>query len=259
MTSIQKTLTGESSGEMRKHKTDTMSLDVSQLERLKFSDEKQVIINNKFLCRFLRAKDQKTDEAFSLEEKDVNSPRVSRKAYVEVYEYEKFLKRAGMLIIAHDPDLSSSSHSVSICLGELKPKKVSYDTISELDSKHTWHSSMLATSADVVPARFSFKEFMKLIHYKPKYRVKEPQDSLGLSIAQFEGLNEQEGSIEFSADGFIYYEAINLQGYDEGEIMGDSIKYDVISNTFLTKENAESIAAKINRSLDKIFNGKAIR
>ena len=114
--------------------------------------------------------------------------------------------------------------------------------------------SFTVQSIEVIDDIYPLKKFLALLKHKPIHVPDEPFDSLGLSVAEFSTVNTKYGSIEYGADGRLYYEVLDCHDYKDGEFipLDSERREDVISYVKLTDENAESLAKQIDQSLDRI-------
>ena len=104
--------------------------------------------------------------------------------------------------------------------------------------------SFTVQSIEVIDDIYPLKKFLKLLKHKPIHVPDEPFDSFGLSVVGFSIVNSKYSSIEYGADGCLYYEVLDCNDYKDGEFipLDSKRREDVISYVKLTDENAESLA-----------------
>lgn len=168
--------------------------------------------------------------------------RKTYKADVSVYQHSKFhCFKHSELAISIDEDLGGL---ISLAL--------------YLRDKHVVLCNMVsACQFKFIEPIAKISDFIKLLKFKPKHSYdREPDESLGLSVIQFpRNKHGFEASIEYSIDGLLYYEVLDMSHYSEGTIIShDSpLRHDVISYVKL-KGNEQELADKINKSLANLYD-----
>jgi len=217
--------------------------DITELARLNSQSHKRVVINDNFVCEFIvptNIKDWATYYFFTEWYREENCPRETCYADVIVYEHKSFNKHIGRIYLSLDKDIDKCS--LSLALKNKKAKK--------------WKTMHSVTKYVIEDSIASVKKFLKLIKFKPKYKVKEPYDCYGLSICQFKNHKKHSAHIEFGIDGRLYYEIIDETNYKDGELipLDSELRKDVIAYEKITNDNMQQLADKINESLTRLYS-----
>ena len=212
---------------------------LKKILHLSGKDKKRVVVNDRYYCTFVD-KDMKPvdDNYYVFSECWKEDAFPSYTQYAEVFVYDSNISKghheAGFAKLYHMNHTDSNTHSFFLMLKD--------KTLAE------------AISIKLEDEIFPLDKFMKLIDEKNVgYEILSPYENIGLTIVEFERINDVTASIEYDVAGKLYFEVIDWSDIKEFEVIpldSDKRKF-VLNYVQLTNENAIALADHINRALAK--------